>query len=62
MPRSWPPSAVVVRRGLKIRYFRTSPRMETGDARYAWVNTSLFVGEGRVIEGLGVEYRVARVT
>lgn len=36
--------------------------METGDARYAWVNTSLFVGEGRVIEGLGVEYRVARVT
>lgn len=36
--------------------------METGDARYAWVNTSLFVGEGRAIEGLGVEYRVARVT
>ena len=31
------------------QYFRTSPRMETGDARYAWVNTSLFVGEGLAI-------------
>jgi hypothetical protein len=44
------------------QYFRTTPRMETGDPHYAWVNHSLFVGEGRVIEGLGVEYRVSRVT
>ncbi|WP_043363679.1 DUF3237 domain-containing protein [Belnapia sp. F-4-1] len=44
------------------QYFRTTPRMETGDPRYAWVNHSLFVGEGRVIEGLGVEYHVSRVT
>jgi hypothetical protein len=44
------------------QYFRTTPRMETGDLRYAWVNHSLFVGEGRAIEGLGVEYRVSRVT
>jgi hypothetical protein len=43
------------------QYFRTTPRMETGDPRYAWVNHSLFVGEGRAIEGLGVEYRVSRV-
>ena len=43
------------------QYFRTTPRMETGDPRYAWVNHSLFVGEGRAIEGLGVEYRVHRV-
>jgi hypothetical protein len=44
------------------QYFRTALRLETGDARYAWVNHSLFVGEGRAIEGLGVEYRVSRVT
>jgi hypothetical protein len=42
-------------------YFRTALRLETGDARYAWVNHSLFVGEGRAVEGLGVEYRVSRV-
>ena len=44
------------------QYFRTSPRFETGDQRYAWLNQSLFVGEGRVFPGLGVEYRVYRVT
>lgn len=44
------------------QYFRTSPRFETGDARYAWLNTSLFIGEGRMFPGLGVEYRVYRVT
>ena len=43
------------------QYCRTTPRMETGDPRYAWVNHSLFVGGGRAIEGLGVEYRVHRV-
>jgi hypothetical protein len=44
------------------QYFRTTPRLETGDPRYAWVNHSLFVGEGRAVEGLGVEYRVSRIT
>jgi len=42
------------------QYFFTNPRMETGDARYAWVNTTFFVGEGRLIPGLGVEYRAWR--
>jgi len=42
------------------QYFYTNPRMETGDARYAWVNTTFFVGEGRVRPGPGVEYRVWR--
>lgn len=28
--------------------------------RYAWVNPTFFVGEGRVLPGLGVEYRVWR--
>ncbi len=40
--------------------FYTNPRFETGDPRYAWVNTTFFVGEGRAIPGLGVEYRVWR--
>jgi uncharacterized protein DUF3237 len=41
------------------QYFFTNPRFETGDPRYAWVNTTFFVGEGRMIPG-GVEYRVWR--
>ena len=40
--------------------FFTNPRMETGDSRYAWVNTTFFVGEGRIRPGLGVEYRIWR--
>jgi hypothetical protein len=43
-------------------YFRTTPRLETGDERYAWVNRTLFVGEGRLHPGPVVEYRVHRVT
>jgi hypothetical protein len=42
------------------QYFRTTPRFETGDPRYAWLNQSVFVGEGRVGAGR-VEYRVYRV-
>jgi hypothetical protein len=40
--------------------FYTNPRFETGDPRYSWLNTTFFVGEGRLIPGLGVEYRVWR--
>lgn len=43
------------------QYFRTNPRMECGDERYAWVNSTLFVGEGRIAEG-GVHYRISRIT
>lgn len=42
------------------QYFRTAPRFETGDPRYAWLNQSVFVGEGRVGPGF-VEYKVYRV-
>ncbi len=42
------------------QYFFTNPRIETGDARYAWLNTTFFVGEGHSLPGLGVEYRVWR--
>jgi Protein of unknown function (DUF3237) len=44
------------------QYFRTTPRFETDDERYKWLTTSLFVSEGRLQEGGGVEYRVYRIT
>jgi hypothetical protein len=47
--------------GFEDQYFRTTPRLETGDARYAWVNQTVFVGRGRIVPG-GVEYEVFRVT
>ena len=43
------------------QYFRSAPRLETGDPRYAWVNRTLFVAEGRMPGVRGVEYRVYRV-
>ena len=42
------------------QYFYTNPRIETGDERYAWLNTTFFVGEGHIIPNSGVEYRVWR--
>lgn len=42
------------------QYFYTNPRIETGDERYAWLNKTFFIGEGRVLPGLAVEYRVWR--
>lgn len=43
------------------QYFRTAPRLETGDSRYLWVNESLFLARGHVVEGAKVEYEVYRV-
>ncbi len=43
------------------QYFRTAPRLETGDPRYGWVNQSLFVARGHQVEGAKVEYQVYRV-
>ena len=42
------------------QYFFTNPRIETGDRRYSWVNTTFFIGEGRASKGGGVAYRVWR--
>lgn len=42
-------------------YLRTSPRLECGDPRYAWVNRTLFVAAGRLLAGGTVEYKVYRV-
>jgi len=41
------------------QYFRVTPRFETGDQRYAWLNRTLFVAEGRLGAGT-VEYKVYR--
>jgi len=43
------------------QYFRTNPRWETGDPRYAWLNQNLFIGVGHLLPGLTVEYNVYRV-
>jgi hypothetical protein len=43
------------------QYFFTNPRMETSDPRYAWVNTTMFLGQGRLVPGPTVEYRLFRV-
>lgn len=52
-------------RGESIDYgeihFVTSPRFETGDERYAWLNRIVCVAEGRAGAGW-VEYRVYEVT
>jgi hypothetical protein len=38
-------------------YFMTSPRFETGDPRYKWLNRIVAVAEGRVLPR-AVEYKV----
>ena len=43
------------------QYFRTSRRFETSDPRYAWLQQSVFVGQGRIIAGLGVEYNLFQI-
>lgn len=43
------------------QYFRSVPVFETGDERYAWLTTSVFVGRGRKLAD-GVEYEIFRVT
>ena len=43
------------------QYFRTTPRFETSDPRYSWLQQGVFVAQGRIIEGPGVEYNVFRM-
>ena len=43
------------------QYFFTGLRMETGDERYTWVNQTVFVGQGRVVPGPAVDYKVFRL-
>lgn len=41
-------------------YFMTQPRFETGDPRYAWLNSVVAVSQGRVLPN-AVEFRVYQV-
>ena len=41
-------------------FFMTQPRFETGDPRYAWLNSAVCVAEGRLLPN-AVEYRVFQV-
>lgn len=41
-------------------YFMTQPRFETGDPRYAWLNSVVAVAEGRALPN-AVEYRIYQV-
>ncbi|WP_083889617.1 DUF3237 family protein [Nocardia pneumoniae] len=41
-------------------YFRTTPLFETGSSRYSWLNDSVCVGSGYVVDG-GVAYHVEQV-
>lgn len=41
-------------------YWFTSMRMEAGAERYAWVNRTMFVGQGRALSD-GIEYEVYRL-
>ncbi len=47
------------------QYYRTAGRLESGDARYGWVNQAVFVTEGRLAPratGRGIEAHILRVT
>jgi len=41
-------------------YFRTNPVFETSSKKYAWLNYTIAVGVGELIEG-GVKYRVYKI-
>ena len=41
-------------------YFRTNPLFETGAERYAWLNDTVCVGSGYLIEG-GIAYKIFQV-
>ena len=43
------------------QYFVATPRLETGDERYAWVNRTLFVAEARILPGPRIDYRLFRI-
>jgi hypothetical protein len=42
------------------QYFRATPRFETGDERYSWLQTHVFLSVGRISNG-GASYDVYRV-
>jgi hypothetical protein len=43
------------------QYMRMLARFDTGDPRYTWLTTSLFLGEGRLLGGNRIHYRIFRL-
>jgi Protein of unknown function (DUF3237) len=43
-------------------YMRMAMRLDTGAAKYAWLNRNVFVAEGRLTGKDRIEYRIYRVT
>ncbi|MGW2631249.1 DUF3237 family protein [Streptomyces chattanoogensis] len=41
-------------------YFRTNPLFETGAESYGWLNGTVCVGSGYLVEG-GVAYKVSQI-
>jgi Protein of unknown function (DUF3237) len=48
--------------GFDAQYMRLSMSFETGAERYRWLNTNLFVAQGRLLGTGHIEYEVFRVT
>ncbi|MCA6114386.1 DUF3237 domain-containing protein [Bradyrhizobium sp. WSM 1738] len=44
------------------QYMRLSVTFNTGDARYAWMNQSLFIAAGRLLGTGHIEYSIFRIT
>jgi hypothetical protein len=47
--------------GFGDQYWFTCARLETGHDRYAWVNRTIFISQGRLLRGPVVEHRVYRL-
>ena len=43
------------------QYMRLTMRFDTGAEQYRWLNTSLFVGKGRLLGNGSIEYAVYRI-
>jgi hypothetical protein len=44
-----------------MTYMRTVAQVDTGDQRYAWLMSSLFIDEGRVAGDRRIEYVIYRL-
>ncbi|WP_082942965.1 DUF3237 domain-containing protein [Mycobacterium sp. 852002-40037_SCH5390672] len=50
-----------VETGFDDQYFRVIPQLQSGDPNYEWVNETIFIGEGRFVDGFGLQYHIFRV-
>lgn len=47
--------------GFDDQYMRMMAQFDTGDPRYSWLTSSLFLGEGRLAGNHRIEYRIHRI-